>query len=105
MLRIPLDAQAFKGSVGLIYLQLLSTEALRILLQHVYHSVDALAESVVLVFFRYLLLYLCLGDELADFGRILVDGCWWWCGSDEFVFPSSLVEEGLEVLSVLLVGL
>lgn len=60
---------------------------------------------MILVFLCYLLLYLCLGDELADFRRILVNGCWRWCGSDEFVFPSSLVEEGLEVLAILLVGL
>ena len=80
-------------------------EALRVLFENFNHAIDALAESVVLVFFRYLLLYLGLGDELADFGRVLIDGCWRWCGSDEFVFPSSLVKESLEVLSVLLVGL
>ena len=78
---------------------------MRILLQKLYHTHDACLENVVLIRICYVLFSLRLCDELTDFGRILVNGCWRWCCSDEFVFPSSLVEKGLEVLSVLLVGL
>ena len=78
---------------------------MRVLLQKLYHTYDAFLENVVFIRICYVLFSLRLCDELADFGRILVNGCWRWCCSDEFVFPTSLVKEGLEVLSVLLVWL
>ena len=68
MLWIPLDAQAFQGSVVTIYLQLLAAEALRIVVKNLNHTIDTLAKSVVLGIFCVLfLLYLCLGDKLTDF--------------------------------------
>ena len=78
---------------------------MRILLQKLYHTHDACLENVVLIRICYVLFSLRLCDELTDFGRILVNVCWRWRCSDDFIFPTSLVEEGLEVLSVLLVGL
>ena len=78
---------------------------MRILLQKLYHTYDSCPENVVLIFICYVLFSLRLCDELTDFGRILVNGCWRWCCSDDFIFPSSLVEKCLEVLAILLVWL
>ena len=76
---------------------------MRILLQKLYHTYDACLENVVLICICYVLLSPRLCDELANIRRLLVNGCWRWCCSDDFVFPSSLVEEGLEVFAILLV--
>ena len=41
---------------------------MRIVVKNLNHTIDTLAESVVLGIFRVLfLLYLCLGDKLTDF--------------------------------------
>ena len=60
MLWIPLDAQAFQGSVVMIYLQLLAAEALRVLLQKLYHTHDACLENVVFIRICYVLFSPCL---------------------------------------------
>ena len=78
---------------------------MRILLQKLYHSYDACLENVVLIRICYVLFSLSLFDELANIRKLLVNGCWRWCCSDDFIFPSSLVNEGLEVLSELLIWL
>ena len=78
---------------------------MRIFLQKLYHTYDACLENVVLIFICYVLFSLRLCDEFANIRRLLVNGCWRWCCSDDFIFPSSLVEEGLEVFAILLVGL
>ena len=63
MLWIPLDAQAFQGSVVMINLQLLAAEALRVLLQKLYHTHDACLENVVLIRICYVLFSPCLVNK------------------------------------------